>query len=57
MSKGRNEEELERVEKVERIDRSRRSVIDASTIASRSKSNRQNVHVRSSGILNTTRTK
>ncbi|KAG5345702.1 DCLK kinase, partial [Acromyrmex heyeri] len=57
MNKGRNEEELERVEKVERIDRSRRSVIDASTIASRSKSNRQNVHVRSSGVLNTTRTK
>ncbi|XP_071645045.1 serine/threonine-protein kinase zyg-8 isoform X1 [Temnothorax longispinosus] len=51
VNKGRDEEE------VEKVDRSRRSVIDASTIASRSKSNRQNVHVKTSGVLNTTRTK
>ncbi|XP_071563866.1 serine/threonine-protein kinase zyg-8 isoform X1 [Temnothorax nylanderi] len=51
INKGRDEEE------VEKVDRSRRSVIDASTIASRSKSNRQNVHVKTSGVLNTTRTK
>ncbi|XP_011175548.2 serine/threonine-protein kinase GL21140 isoform X2 [Solenopsis invicta] len=54
MSKGKDGEEIERMEKV---DKNRRSVIGASTIASRSKSNRQNVHVKSSGILNTTRTK
>jgi len=57
LSKGRDGEEMERVERAQRVDRSRRSVIDASTIASRSKSNRQNVHVRQSGVLNTTRTK
>lgn len=44
-------------EEVEKVDRNRRSVIDASTIASRGKSNRQNVHVRPSGVLNTARTK
>ncbi|XP_077270260.1 serine/threonine-protein kinase zyg-8 isoform X2 [Temnothorax americanus] len=51
VNKGRDEEE------VEKVDRSRRSVIDASTIASRGKSNRQNVHVKTSGVPNTTRTK
>jgi len=40
----------------ERTDKSRRSVVDASTVASRSKSNRQNVHVKSN-IVNTNRTK
>lgn len=50
-SKGKDGEE------VEKVDRSRRSVIDASTIASRSKSNKQNIHVKPSGVLNTTRTK
>ncbi|XP_024869708.1 serine/threonine-protein kinase GG21441 isoform X2 [Temnothorax curvispinosus] len=57
VNKGRDEEEVEKVERVEKVDRSRRSVIDASTIASRGKSNRQNVHVKTSGVLNTTRTK
>lgn len=51
VSKGRDKEEMER------IDKSRRSVIDVSTIASRGKSNRQSIHVRPSGVLNTTRTK
>lgn len=50
LNKGRDGEEAEKV------DRSRRSVIDASTIASRGKSNRQNIHVRPS-VLNATRTK
>ncbi|KAL6258874.1 hypothetical protein P5V15_010819 [Pogonomyrmex californicus] len=54
ISKGKDGEEIERIE---RVDKSRRSVIDASTIASRSKSNRQNVYVRPSGVLNVTRTK
>lgn len=48
MGKGRDGEEIER-------DKSRRS--DASTISSRSKFNKQNVHVKPSGVLNTTRTK
>lgn len=51
-SKRRDGEEAE-----EKLDKSRRSVIDASTIASRGKSNRQNVHVRSSALVNTNRTK
>lgn len=50
INKGRDGEEVEK-------DRNRRSVIDASTIASRSKSNRQNIHMKPSGVLNTTRTK
>ncbi|XP_012537295.1 serine/threonine-protein kinase GD17699 isoform X2 [Monomorium pharaonis] len=54
MSKGKDGEEIERDT---HTPKNRRSVIDASTIASRSKSNRQNVHVKPSGILNTTRTK
>lgn len=57
MNKRRDEEDVEKTEKVERVDRNRRSVIDASTIASRSKSNRQNVHMKPSGVLNATRTK
>jgi len=49
--KGRSNQEPERT------DKSRRSVIDASTVASRSKSNRQNVHVKSNIVVNTNRTK
>lgn len=52
-SKRRDGEEAEK----ERLDKSRRSVIDASTVASRSKSNRQNVHVRPSALVNANRTK
>lgn len=52
-SKRRDGEEAEK----ERLDKSRRSVIDASTVASRSKSNRQNVHVRSSILVNANRIK
>lgn len=40
----RDEEGAERVEKM--IEKDRRSVVDTSTVASRSKSSRQNVHVR-----------
>ncbi|KAL0112461.1 hypothetical protein PUN28_012055 [Cardiocondyla obscurior] len=47
MNKGKDGEELGK------IDRSRRSVIDASTVASRSKSNKQNVIVRPNSILRT----
>lgn len=54
INKGRDREETERVEKV---DKSRRSVINASTVASRSKSNRQNVHVKSSVVVNANRIK
>ncbi|XP_011869310.1 PREDICTED: serine/threonine-protein kinase dst1 isoform X2 [Vollenhovia emeryi] len=56
-NKGRDGEEVEKVQRLEKVDRSRRSVMDASTIASRGKSNRQNVHVRPSGVLNVARTK
>ncbi|KAL6425910.1 hypothetical protein ACFW04_008906 [Cataglyphis niger] len=53
-SKRRDAEEAEK----ERLDKNRRSsVIDASTVASRSKSNRQNIHVRPSALVNTNRTK
>lgn len=52
-SKRRDGEEAEK----ERLDKSRRSVMDASTVASRSKSNRQNVHVRPSVLVNANRTK
>ncbi|XP_072747168.1 uncharacterized protein [Anoplolepis gracilipes] len=52
-SKRRDGEEVEK----ERLDKSRRSVIDASTVASRSKSNRQNIHVRPSALVNANRTK
>ncbi|EZA47001.1 Serine/threonine-protein kinase [Ooceraea biroi] len=44
-------------QEAERTDKSRRSVVDASTVASRSKSNRQNVHARPSVVLNANRTK
>lgn len=49
--KGRNGQETER------IDRARKSVVDASTVASRCKSNKQNVHVKSSVVVNANRTK
>lgn len=53
----RRDEKGEEAEK-EKLDKNRRSVIDASTVASRSKSNRrQNVHVRPSALVNTNRTK
>jgi len=52
-SKRRDGEEAEK----ERLDKSRRSVIDASTVASRSKSNRQNVHVKPSVLVNANRIK
>lgn len=53
ISKGREE-----AERVEKIDKNRRSVIDASTVASRSKSNRQNIHVRPpSAVVNANRIK
>ncbi|XP_012219422.2 serine/threonine-protein kinase CG17528 isoform X1 [Linepithema humile] len=54
ISKGKDREEAERVEKV---DKSRRSVIDASTVASRGKSNKQNVHVRPNTVVNANRIK
>lgn len=56
MNKGRDGEG-DKVERVEKVDKSRRSVIDASTIASRSKSTRQTIHVRTSGVLNASRAK
>lgn len=52
MHKGGNGQEMD-----QRTDKTRRSVIDASTVASRSKSNRQNVHVKPSAVVNINRTK
>lgn len=51
MNKSKNEE----TKRVERIDKSRKSLADASTAASKSKSSRQNVHVRAS-LVNTSLT-